>query len=131
MQFFYIKSGCTIFVSVLLPNKYYTAKNKALERALFLRLCGRAVCPSAIFFVYMNSVLLPTTVCVYNISTKPQIFFQPTHHCTFLKISSLQSPSWRRYAFLRVRLRNQRFLPHPQKTRSIIQCLFISKCHHS
>ena len=40
----------------------------------------------------------------------------PHKPCCVNKISHQKPfPSWRRYTFLRVRLRNQRFLPHPQK----------------
>ena len=35
--------------------------------------------------------------------------------CAYTISPQKTQPSWRRYTFLRVRLRNRRFLPHPQK----------------
>ena len=68
--------------------------------------------------------------CVYKKSS-PNLEPKNLHHpslCVF-KIFHAHHPFWRRYTFLRVRLRNRRFLPHPYKNwsplRSACVCLYI------
>ena len=48
--------------------------------------------------------------------TETPIQFKQYLQYIFFIICSIHYPSWRRYTFLRVRKRNRRFLPHPQKT---------------
>ena len=52
-----------------------------------------------------------------NISSKnPLPTLHSNNNAYYIKYKTHTSQQLRRYTFLRVRLRNQRFLPHPQKT---------------
>ena len=48
----------------------------------------------------------------------------PKNNAYYIKYKTHTSQQLRRYTFLRVRLRNQRFLPHPQKTGRRYGCVF-------
>ncbi len=58
----------------------------------------------------------------------PRTILHLIHYCVFSK-STPNSPSWRRYTFLRVWLRNRRFLPHPQKNWSPLPAAYTYCCN--
>ena len=73
------------------------------------------VCPGAIY--HARAIYNPTNNAVpikYRNQT-PMQFPNLYSQYSLPKISPNNFPSWRRYTFLRVQLRNHRFLPHPQK----------------
>ena len=71
------------------------------------------VCPAAHFCV--GEICIFTNNVVQIKYRNQNQFHNHNHHCVFIKIFSTHFRYWRRYTFLRVRLRNRRFLPHPQK----------------
>ena len=76
------------------------------------------VCPGAIY--HARAIYNPTNNAVpikYRNQT-PMQFPNLYSQYSLPKISPNNFPSWRRYTFLRVQLRNLRFLPHQQKNRS-------------
>ena len=72
-------------------------------------------CPPAHFCVYGICIITNNGAFIKYRTKTPQTIIHLIYHCVFTKIFPPNSPYWRRYTFLRVRLRNRRFLPHPQK----------------
>ena len=77
--------------------------------------CVREIC------VYTNNA----DYIKYRIKKSEQFLSSSIIVC-LSKYSPTRSPFWRRYTFLRVRLRNHRFLPHPQKNWSPLRTVFTS-----
>ena len=87
-------------------------------------------CPPAHFCVYGICIITNNGAFIKYRTKTPQTIFHLTHQCVFTEISTPNSPYWRRYTFLRVRLRNRRFLPHPQKNWSPLPaaCTYLYNC---
>ena len=83
------------------------------------------VCPGAHFCVREICIITNNGVPIQHLPKNPNTI--STHIFAIQPFQNIPTnfPSWRRYTFLRVRLRNQRFLPHPQKNWSPLRTVFI------
>ena len=88
------------------------------------RLRNGGFCESRRHISSLNNLQPHQQRCAHIISN-PNILSNSnsTHHCVSSNFLH-PFPSWRRYTFLRVRLRNQRFLPHPQKNWSPLRAAY-------
>ena len=108
------------------PIKYITKKYHRQifftpKKPLIVRLRNRDValgtmCPGAHFCVREICVITNNGVPIQHLPKNPNTI--STHIFAIQPFQNIPTnfPSWRRYTFLRVRLRNQRFLPHPKNT---------------